>query len=269
MAGKASTARRTSPDLIDVFIILLLASAIDIFVFTMATQFIGSSTFERLPTFLTDAYSAIWTSAASGAAGIGLLIVKTLALRRQEHPNYFLLALAAALTLMVAVIAMAVASKFLNPAPAAALPLGVSIIDTTDKNARSTDFEFSSLPGSLVRHRLKGSYFFRDGEVFGEMTDGFMSPTEQFTPAFPVTATRLFFRACYLHPIYGVDQMDTFPFVGNSTNSVDLNIKLEKGASYKLPSTKFSFKLPPEARPGRTWLCAAIENTMGGYFPAQ
>jgi hypothetical protein len=61
---------RASPDLIDAFIVILIATAVDIFVFSMATQFI---------------YSAIWTSVVSGGAGIGMAILKAPGRKPGQH----------------------------------------------------------------------------------------------------------------------------------------------------------------------------------------
>lgn len=255
-------------DLVDIFIVLLLASALDIFVFTIATQFIGNSAFLTLPSFLTDAYSSIWASVASGAAGIGLVVVKSLSASRPEKPNYILLVLLTAAALLAAIIAIAIAARWLNPRPFLQPPPGVALIDPSKNSAAPQPFEFVSLPGSTVAHRLKGSYSVKNREVSGAMTAGVVVPTEAFNPAFPQSVTKLTFRACYIHPVYGSDQMDVFPVLGKSDNSVDLKIPLEKNHSYKLPPMSFSFQLPVDARPNRTWLCAAIENSLG-YMPAQ
>jgi hypothetical protein len=47
--------QRPTPDLADAFIILLLAAALDIFVFWLASQAVGNPVFDKLPSFITDA----------------------------------------------------------------------------------------------------------------------------------------------------------------------------------------------------------------------
>lgn len=96
------------PDLIDAFIVLLLAAAIDIFVFAMATQFINSPVFQKLPSFITDAYTAIWTSVVAGAAGIGAAILK--AVNRPagtQTPNYLVYVLVTSLVILAVIVGLA------------------------------------------------------------------------------------------------------------------------------------------------------------------
>ena len=103
---------RQNPDLIDVFIVILMAGAIDIFIFSMATQLVDIPVFKTLPSFITDAYTAVWTSAVAGAAGIGGAIVK--ALTRQpgtQTPNYIVYVFLTALTAFIAILAVAYASR--------------------------------------------------------------------------------------------------------------------------------------------------------------
>jgi hypothetical protein len=89
MRGQKSEEAKVRPGLIDVFIVLALAGAIDIFIFAMATQFINNPVFDKLPSFITDAYSAIWSSAVAGAAGVGAAIAKVLTRKSgSATPNY-------------------------------------------------------------------------------------------------------------------------------------------------------------------------------------
>jgi hypothetical protein len=112
---------RGSPDLIDAFIVILIATAVDVFVFSMAAQFISNPAFQKLPTFITDTYSAIWTSVVSGGVGIGMAILKALGRKPGQHaPNYLLYILSTASGLFLAIVTLAYLSTRIAPAPAAA-----------------------------------------------------------------------------------------------------------------------------------------------------
>ncbi|MGL3104625.1 hypothetical protein [Bradyrhizobium sp. BR 1432] len=122
--SRSGTAR---PDLVDAFIVLLIATALDIFVFSMATQFISSPAFQKLPSFIMDTYSAIWTSVASGVTGVGLALVKAINRKPGQHaPNYLLYILATAFGLIAAIVLLAFISLRMAPVPTAtAAPLPV------------------------------------------------------------------------------------------------------------------------------------------------
>jgi hypothetical protein len=255
---------KPSLDLVDIFIVLLFSASIVIFIFTIGTQFINSPAFQILPAFVTDAYSAIWASLASGGAGVGLVVVKSLLQDRTARPNYFLYVALTSTAFVFAVIAIAMVSQYLNPRPPLYPPTGVTLLD----KAGPASFEFSSLPGSQASVRMKGTYQVKDGEVSGHLDEGSVTTTALFQPPFSMTLSRLEMRSCYIHPVYGADQMDVFPPIGKSENTQDINIKLEKDHTYELPKMNFKFKLANDARLNRTWLCAALDNDAG-YMPAQ
>jgi F0F1-type ATP synthase membrane subunit c/vacuolar-type H+-ATPase subunit K len=112
---------KTSPDLIDAFIIVVIAAAIDIFAFSMATQFINNPAFQKLPSFITDAYTAMWTSVVGGAAGIGAAALKAFTRKPgQQTPNYLLYVLLTALGLLVVIVGLAFVATKLSPVQAKA-----------------------------------------------------------------------------------------------------------------------------------------------------
>jgi len=79
------------PDLVDTLIIILVSAAAIIFIFWIASQTLNLSNFVKLPDFIQDSFSAVWTSIASGVTGIGLAVYKALTRKpNQRHPSYLL-----------------------------------------------------------------------------------------------------------------------------------------------------------------------------------
>jgi hypothetical protein len=106
---------KVKPDLIDALAVLLMAAALDIFLLAMATQFINSPAFQKLPTCITDAYTALWTSTLAGAVGIGTAIVKSLSRdATAQRPNYMLYVVVIALLLIVVIVALAFVALMLG-----------------------------------------------------------------------------------------------------------------------------------------------------------
>jgi hypothetical protein len=81
----------SSPGFLDSIIIILVSSALVIFLLWVTSRVIGIDAFEHLPGWLSESYHAIWTSIATGTAGIGLAIVKALTRPQDRRPNYLLL----------------------------------------------------------------------------------------------------------------------------------------------------------------------------------
>ncbi len=106
---------KVHPDLIDAFIVITLAGAINIFLFWLATQFTDNPVFQKLPSFITDTYTAIWTSAVSGVAGVGAAIGKVLTRKPgAQTPNYLFYVLGTAVLFFVLVIVLAFLSSSFN-----------------------------------------------------------------------------------------------------------------------------------------------------------
>jgi hypothetical protein len=82
----------SSPGFLDSIIIILVSSALVLFLLWVTSRVRGIDAFEHLPGWLSESYHAIWTSIATGTAGIGLAIVKVLTRKPQDRrPNYLLL----------------------------------------------------------------------------------------------------------------------------------------------------------------------------------
>ena len=258
------TTAKPTLDLVDIFIVLLFAASIDIFILTIGTRFSNNPVFQVLPAFLTDAYSAIWASLASGGAGVGLVVVKSLIQHRSAKPNYFLFVALTATVFLIAILAIAFVSRYLNPRPPLYPPAGVTLLD----KAGAANFEFNALPGSSAAVQMKGTYQVKDREVRGHLDHGSITTTAFFQSPFPMTLRRLVIRSCYIHTVYGADQMDIFPPIGKSEYSQQINIKLEKSHTYELPKMDFVFDLPSDAMLNKTWLCAVLDHDAG-YMPVQ
>ena len=76
-----------TPDLISTALILLLSAAITIFFFWISSQFLGIDHFQKLPRFITGAFSGVWSAVVSGTAGIGLAIIRTVTYRNRPQPR--------------------------------------------------------------------------------------------------------------------------------------------------------------------------------------
>jgi hypothetical protein len=80
-----------APGFLDSIIIILVAAALVLFLLWATSRTQHITAFEQLPDWLKDSYHAVWTSAASGATGIGLAIVRVFTRKPEDpRPNYLL-----------------------------------------------------------------------------------------------------------------------------------------------------------------------------------
>jgi hypothetical protein len=260
----------TKPDLTSSLIIILISAAITIFIFWISSQYLGQENFARLPDWIVGTYKGIWSSAITGTAGIGLALVKAFTSRGRPQPHYlkYIGITTACFLLPIAIIVVVPVflpqiqqRKQMQPPP------GVARIDAA--SSASVDFDLESQPQTVpVTYVLKGSFKIENGKTLkGHLASGKVKVAKELPKGFPEFITRISFRACYLAPINGVDQMDAYPQNPKSRDSLDVNLALNAGASYELPEGDFAFELP-ENNLTRAWLCGALWNGIG-YFPAQ
>jgi|ERR1035437_3078641 hypothetical protein len=81
----------SAPGFLDSIIIILVSAALVLFLLWATSRTQRIPVFEQLPDWLKSSYNAVWTSAVSGATGIGLAIVKVFTRKPDDpRPNYLL-----------------------------------------------------------------------------------------------------------------------------------------------------------------------------------
>lgn len=87
----AETKASAAPGFMDSIIIILVSAALVLFLLWATSRTQRIVAFEELPDWLKGSYNAVWTSAASGGAGIGLAIVRVFTRKPDDpRPNYLL-----------------------------------------------------------------------------------------------------------------------------------------------------------------------------------
>lgn len=262
---------KPTPDLIDVFLILLLSAAITLFVFWIASQSANNPVFAQLPPYIATAFSSIWASAATGTAGIGLVIIKALSNNTRPTPNYLLYILATTALIFISVLILGNIFNSKSDSTPIDPPYGATLIDTTD-TSDTRDLDLVSHDNVFQGLELKGTYNIKDGKISGKVTGGTYRTYPAFVP--PMNLRQISVQLCYIHKIQGVQGfegkigMQNFPPEPKASNSIDIDISLDRDKSYDLPSFDFKFNLPPDFVKNKGWLCGAAYNDHGGYFPA-
>jgi ABC-type multidrug transport system fused ATPase/permease subunit len=270
--GDGDGIKAAQPDIVDVFIIILIASAIDIFLFWMATQFIANPVFQKLPDFVSGAYSGVWASIATGTAGIGLVIVKYISQRHKDHINYFLYVSATAIGLFVLIIATSFISLFTDkwknqalipPKPAVSFSsfrLDIPSDGTDqifDQNDNTWGWDYS----------YKGTISLLDRNIRGTLQPSTFRTSSAFRPLPDQTLRRISADICYWKPINGVWYVEWLPQHSNINNSVEISIPMKAGMSANMPCVDFNINTPSEVDLKEAWLCFKIDFNGGGFIP--
>jgi hypothetical protein len=104
------------PNLIDVIIILVICSAIALFVFWLATRFMDHHTFDQLPDWLKGSYGAVF-SVLTGTTGIGAAVLHELRRPPNTSPNYLKLIGRCLAALFAMILVIILITRFIIPVP--------------------------------------------------------------------------------------------------------------------------------------------------------
>jgi hypothetical protein len=257
--------RSRTPDLPEVFIVLLISAAVVIFVFWISTQFLGAATFQNLPPWLTAVFKNVWAAVGAGATGIGLALLKAFTSRGQPQPNYFkYISFSVSGFLLIILVLVRIGSpKPVGPYPP---PPNTSAIDY-NKSA-PVEFDLENPSNIPLKYRLQGSFTVQNGILTGRLASGKVEAPHVLPEMFPRTITRISFRACYNDPTIPELVRNVFPPTPKARDSLDVNLQLKPDASYALQSGEFTFELPPRNHVSAAWLCAALATDVS-YFPAE
>lgn len=266
--------RKSAPDLVSSLVVILISAAITIFVFWISSQYLGQTNFSRLPDFITGVYKGLWSSVVTGATGIGLAIVRALTTRGSPQPNYLKLIGITTVCFLVPITILITAppiAEYLTNRKTIEPPSGVVRITGPSQQKTQFDLEMPTLPPPVYqRYVLRGTFAIENGIVKGHLDSGKFEVNKELPKQYPGQLTRVSFRACFIHPINGIDQMDVYPTNPKARDSIEINVNLSPDkTSYEFPPGDFEFDLPTSQDLRRAWLCAGIWNDAGGYFPAQ
>lgn len=254
------------PDLVEVFIILLISAALIIFIFWIATQYVGSDRFQNLPSFVTATFKSVWTAVATGATGIGLALVKAFSNHGKPQANYLMyIAICVACVLVPVGLLIASTTPSVKVQPP---PPNVVIIDYS--KTTPTDFDLENpTPGSPLMYSLKGSFVVRNGVLEGKLVSGKIQMPKAPPGVQVVSLTRISFRACYNDPTAPQLFRNIYPVVPKADDSLDASLALPPEAKLSLPTGGFTFSLPDPKHVSAAWICAALWLDTGGNLPAE
>ena len=257
------------PDLIEVFIILLISAAAIIFIFWISTQYLGSDEFKNLPGWIVAVFSNIWTAVGTGATGVGLALVKALSTRGKPQPNYLkYVGLCVAGLLVPIALLITITQVSSDHGPVATQPPNTVTIDRNKIDKTDFDLEVPFGFPTPLKYTLRGSFRVQDGAVIGHLDSGKVAVSQFLPEGFPHMINRISFRACYIDSRDPRQPRNIFPVTPKTRDSVDTSLQIKPDASYSIPSADFGFDLPPAAHIRAMWLCAALQ-TETGMFPAE
>jgi len=248
-------------------IIILISCSIIIFTFTIAAKFLGRDTFDRLPDFLKDSYSALWSAGAVAGGALVASVIDSLSKYPSTKTGFIAYVMITTLLIMTLIVGTVYLSK-LTETPQFAVPNGATSIAINADTDGPVKFYlqnrlFGGNPANIIGH-----YEIKNGELTGEIDEAELMPA---TPVGPMTGplppplplTWMSIHICYLSIQNGNPSQARRPEIPESSNRVEISTTTDIQTIYHIP--KFGFKISVKHVDNITpvYLCAFI----GGAIP--
>ena len=245
--------------LLDAVIVILTSCSILIFVFTIGAKFLGHATFDKLPDFIKDSYSAIWSAGVVAGGALVGSVVDTLSKSPSTKANFIVYILATTILIMALIIGTVELSRSIE-GPQFSVPNGATAIDVSRDLAAPIDFYLQNKLGFGNQVRISGTYKIKDGQLTGSVSSSEVDPIIGLAPgAAPLKLTSISVHVCFLTvrggaPIY--TQVPAFP---SATNGEKIATTTNISSPYQIPNFQFVIPVRKIDSIAPPYLCAFID----------
>jgi len=250
--------------LLDAVIIILASCSVVIFVFTIGAKFLGRDTFDRLPDFLKDSYSALWSAGVVAGGALAGSVVDALSRRESTKANFIFYIMGTTIAIMILIVGTIELTKS-TEAPPFLVPNGAKAIDIRVNSTKPIEFflQNKGFGGNPVR--ILGSYEIKDGRLFGSVSGSQLDP--MFTPAPPnVHLSTISIHVCYLSNRNGMPTFARSPELPTDANREAITTAANIAVPYKIPDFKFSINIADIDNIGPPYLCGYIDGEPNAHL---
>jgi hypothetical protein len=255
--------------LLEATIILMLSVALMIFVVSMTGKFLGDDNFERLPDFIRDSYTALFSLVTVGGLS-GLMAWFQSRRGSQTSTLRYLLYTLGVLLVLCGLIGAAVAfapspmERLLQPPPQTVK------LDVTRAEATDASFSISNTGVGGMRAELTGTISYTRQRIKGRVDGG--SVTLWQLPGYDIPrnwrADHVAINVCHYSVQNGppVPRFDPDAIVQGNSISVDWDFAKKPGETFTVPAFDFDFATPSVDFPKIAWLCATITSKSRSFL---
>jgi len=249
--------------LLDAVIIILTSCSILIFVFTIGAKFLGRDTFDKLPDFIKDSYSALWSAGAVAGGALAGSVVDALSRRESTKSNFVVYILVTTLLIMALIVGTIELSRSIE-GPQFAVPTGATPIRVSKSTQQPVDFYLQNkLSGNPVR--VRGSFEIKNGRLTGQVTESELDPMQG--PGAPnVRLTTISIHVCFLAVRNGFPILTQLPEFPTEANREKISAMANLQTPYEIPEFKFSIPIEHIDNIAPPYLCAFIDGEQNAQL---
>jgi hypothetical protein len=250
--------------LLDTVIILLIACSIVIFVFTIGAKFLGRDTFDKLPDFLKDSYSALWSAGVVAGGALVGSVIDALSKRESTRASFITYVFVTTLLLMVLIVGTVGLSRAVE-GPQFAVPNGATGLKLTPNTSGPVSFYLQNRLIGGNQARIRGSYQLKDGELTGEVVDSELEPaTGAAVQAIELTSISI--HVCYLAVRNGLPVSTQRPEFPTGSNREAISVPMNMQQAYQIPTFKFRIDVRRIDNIAPSYLCAFVDGQQNMHM---
>ena len=243
--------------LLDTVIIILTACSIVIFVFTIGAKFLKQDTFDKLPEFLKNSYSALWSAGVVAGGALAGSVVDALSKRESTKGSFILYIMATTLMIMVLIIGTVELSRSIE-GPRFTVPPGATALSVTSNTSKPVSFYLQNRMNAGNPGRIRGTYQIKDGELTGDVVDSELEPLIGVTPS-AVPLTSISVHVCYYAVQNGVPVFAFVPQFPVDSDREAISAMTNMQQPFQIPKFKFQIDVKHLDYIAPPYLCAFVD----------
>jgi hypothetical protein len=244
--------------LLDTIIIILTSCSLVIFVFTIGAKFLHQDTFDKLPDFIKNSYSALWSAGVVAGGALVGSVIDALAKRESTKRSFILYIMVTTLLIMALIVVTIELARSIDE-PRFVAPSGAATIAITANTSRPISFYLNHSNNFGYPARIQGTYETKDGEVAGEVLNSELEPVSQSIVAPSLQITSISIHVCYFGvqnhmPIFS--QEPQFP---TDSNRQIISTMANMQQPFSIPNFKFKIDVTHVSSLAPPYLCAFVD----------
>jgi hypothetical protein len=253
-----SSIRARELTLLDTIIIILTSCSLVIFVFTIGAKFLHQDTFDKLPDFIKNSYSALWSAGVVAGGALVGSVIDALAKRESSKQSFILYIMVTTLLIMTLIVGTIELARSIDE-PRFAAPSGAATIAIAGNTSRPISFYLNHSNNFGYPARIQGRYETKDGELSGEVLNSELEPVTPSIVAPTLQITSISIHVCYFGvqnhlPIFS--QEPQFP---TASNSQTISTMANMQQPFSIPNFKFKIDVTHVNSLAPPYLCAFVD----------
>ena len=241
--------------LLDTMIVILISCSILIFVFTIGAKFLGRDTFDKLPDFLKDSYSALWSAGVVAGGALVGAVVDTLSKRPSTKTSFIAYVMLVTFLIMALIVGTVELSKAIE-GPQFSVPTGATEVKLTADTDGPVNFYLQNRLLGGNQARIGGSYEIKGGQLTGEITEAELLPV--MGPAPPMALDSISIHVCYLAVRNGYPMATQRPEFPLASNRQAIATMMNLQQPYPIPAFTFKIDISRVDNIAPAYLCAYV-----------